>query len=116
MGGSENLALDDEGEAERRKARLGSKKSALRTLRRGVLKPWSVLPGTWQTSEKVLEHGDFAPLACPRPASSHWQTPFKGRTETRGLPSPCLRGTSPGAASTFGVALPASSRSVPLQD
>src|ERR1700716_2625535 len=25
--------------------------------RRSVLKPWSVLPGTWQTPEEVLEHG-----------------------------------------------------------
>src|SRR4030088_746496 len=45
--------------------------------RRGVLKPWSVLPGTWQTPEEALEHGVFAPLACPRPASSQWQTQLR---------------------------------------
>src|SRR5882757_4496223 len=76
----------------------------LPTLPRSVLKPWSVLPGTWQAPEEVLEHGVFAPLACPRPASSQWQT-LTGRTETQGLPGWCLRGTSPGAASAFGLPL-----------
>src|SRR5882724_6620301 len=103
-------------ETERRKAHLGNgrglfpglprnrgTRQRLSASRRDVLKPWSVLPGTWQTPERVLEHGIFAPLACPRPASSQWQTLFKGRTETQGLPGPCLRGTSPGAASTFGL-------------
>src|SRR5712671_817615 len=67
---------------------LGKPEAAERlpTLPRGVLRPWSVLPGTWQTPEEVLEHGVLAPLACPRPASSQWQTLFKGRTETQGLP------------------------------
>jgi hypothetical protein len=52
-----------------------------------------------------LAPGDFAPLACPRPASLSGRPLFKGRTETQGLPSPCLRGTSPGAASAFGLPL-----------
>src|ERR1700716_198187 len=73
--------------------------------RRGVLKPWSVLPGTWQTPEEVLEHGVF-PAARLSPSSQLTVAdPVKGRTETQGLPRPCLRGTSPGAASTFGLPL-----------
>src|ERR1700710_1007529 len=117
MVGSVNLPRREKREAERRKAHLGNgrglfpglpgnrgTRQRLSASRRSVLKPWSVLPGTWQTPERVLEHGDFAPLACPRPASSQWQT-LTGRTETQGLPDPCLRGTSPGAASTFGLPL-----------
>src|ERR1700760_1721602 len=99
MVGSVNLPRQQEREAERRKAHLGNSRGLfpgspgnrgtrqrLSTFRHGVLRPWSVLPGTWQTPVEVLEHGVFAPLACPRPASSQWQT-LAGRTETQGLPS-----------------------------
>ena len=47
---------------------------------------------------------------------AHSGRPFKGRTETQGLPGLCLRSTPPGAASTFGLPLKASSRSAPPQD
>jgi hypothetical protein len=92
---AEHLALD-EGEAERRKAHLGNgrgmfpgltenrgTRQRLSASRRGVLRPWSVLPGTWQAPEEALEHGVFAPLACPRPASSQWQTPLRAGRKPR---------------------------------
>src|SRR5712671_1838312 len=91
MVGSENLPRRQKREAERRKAHLGNgrglfpglprnrgTRQRLSASRRDVLRPWSVLPGTWQTPVEVLEHGDLAPLACPRPASSQWQTLFQG--------------------------------------
>src|SRR4051812_17683851 len=56
-----------------------------------------------RSSGDLATLGDFAPHACPRPASSQWQT-LAGRTETQGLPGACLRGTLPGAASTIGIA------------
>jgi hypothetical protein len=84
------------GETGRRKAHLGNSRGLLPGLpenrgtrqrlsasRRGVLKPWSVLPGTWQTPVEVLEHGDLAPLACPRPASSQWQTQLRAGRKPR---------------------------------
>src|SRR6201747_270602 len=96
MVGSVNLPRREKRETERRKAHLGNgrglfpglprnrgTRQRLSASRRGVLKPWSVLPGTWQTPERVLEHGVFAPLACPRPASSQWQTPLRAGRKPR---------------------------------
>jgi len=70
--------------------------------------PLSVPPRRLKTLVRAsgdLACSDFAPLACPRPASLSGRPLFKGRTDTQGLPSPCLRGTSPGAASAFGLPL-----------
>jgi hypothetical protein len=81
--------------------------------RRGVLKPWSVLPGTWQTPVEALEHGVFAPLACPRPASSQWQTQLRaGRKPRASRVRACEH--VPRRRIDLRVAPPASSRSVPL--
>src|SRR3954453_4165 len=116
-------------EAERRKAHLGNgrglfpglpgnrgTRQRLSASRRGVLKPWSVLPGTWQTPEEVLEHGVFAPLACPRPASSQWQTLLQGPDGNPGPPGLVLAKHAPRRRIDLRVAPPASSRSVPPQD
>src|SRR3979411_163414 len=96
MVGSVNLPRREKREAERRKAHLGNgrglfpglprnrgTRQRLSASRRGVLKPCSVLPGTWPTPVEVLEHGVFAPLACPRPASSQWQTQLRAGRKPR---------------------------------
>jgi hypothetical protein len=85
----------------------------LPTLPRSVLRPWSVLPGTWQTPEEVLEHGVFAPLACPRPASSQWQTQLRAGRIPKASRLVLARHV-PRRRISHRVAPPASSRSVPL--
>src|SRR6266478_6329246 len=128
MVGSVNLPRQEKREAERRKAHLGNgrglfpglprnrgTRQRLSASRRGVLKPWSVLPGTWQTPEEVLEHGVFAPLACPRPASSQWQTQLRaGRKPKASRVRACEH--VPRRRIDLRVAPPASSRSAPPQD
>src|SRR3954467_12025045 len=84
MGGSGDLALDQEREAERRKAHLGNSRGLfpgspgnrgtrqrLSTFRRGGV-------ALVRASGDLATLGDFAPLACPRPASFKWQTPRVG--------------------------------------
>src|SRR3979411_1720007 len=128
MVGSVNLPRREKREAERRKAHLVTgrglfpglprnrgTRQRLSASRRGVLKPWSVLPGTWQTPEEVLEHGDLAPLACPRPASSQWQTQLRAGRKPKASRLVLARHV-PRRRISLRVAPPASSRSVPLQN
>src|SRR6266576_996412 len=110
MVGSVNLPQQEKRETERRKAHLGNgrglfpglprnrgTRQRLSASRRGVFNPWSALPGTW-----LLAISRRSPVPV-QPASV--ADPVTGRAETQGLPSACLRGTSPGAASTFGLPL-----------
>src|SRR3954467_15952481 len=92
MGGSGDLALDQEREAERRKAHLGNSRGLfpgspgnrgtrqrLSTSRRGVV-------ALVRASGDLATLGDFAPLACPRPASFGGRPREWGRTDTQVLP------------------------------
>src|SRR3954447_25343408 len=92
MVGSVNLALDQEREAERRKAHLGNSRGLfpgspgnrgtrqrLSTFRRGVV-------ALVRASGDLAPSGDFAPPACPRPASFGGRPREWGRTDTQVLP------------------------------
>src|SRR5437588_1013675 len=78
----------------------------LPALRRGVLKALVRASGDSATL------GDFAPHACPRPASFGGRPPWWARTETQGLPSPWVQTTAAGAASNR-LGLPRSPFRVP---
>src|ERR1700755_3672079 len=89
---------------ERRKARLGSNKSAFRTLHRGDF----FVPGTGSSGrrrEQARHPGRLSPpLRLSRPATEG-SAPYWARTVTQGPPGPRLRGMAAGAASTFGLPL-----------
>src|ERR1700709_922639 len=80
-------------------------RNAFRRSIRGVLKPWSVLPVTCQTPVEVLEHGDSSRRSPVPVQPAHSGRPSYGPDGNPRPPGWCLRGTSPGAASTFGVPL-----------
>src|ERR1700716_2717279 len=72
--------------------------------RRGVLQPWSVLPGTWQAPKRPLSTAFSRRSPVPvQPA--HSGRPSYGPDGNPGPPGTVLASTSPGAASAFGLPL-----------
>ena len=93
--------LSRRGRWKRRKAQLGNSRGLspgspedrgtrqrLSALHRGVLRPWSALPGTWQPS--AISRRMPVPV---QPASV--ADPFQGRTDTQGLPRTASHVSSP---------------------
>src|ERR1700719_1476776 len=92
MGGSEDLAPDEEREAERRKAHLGNgrglfpglpgkrgTRQRLSASRRGVLNPWSALPGTWLTAISRRPPVPVQPASVADPDSGAGRIPRASR-------------------------------------
>src|SRR4051795_13326908 len=90
---------------ERRTTRLGSNKMRLSDAPSRRLK--TLVRSSGDLADPVGSLSTAFSRRSPVPVQpDHSGRPlFKGRTETQGLPGACLRGTSPGAASTFGLPL-----------
>src|SRR3954462_5518548 len=90
---------------ERRTTRLGSNKMRLSDAPSRRLK--TLVRSSGDLADPVGSLSTAFSRRSPVPVQpDHSGRPlFKGRTETQGLPGACLRGTSPGAASAFGLPL-----------
>ncbi len=89
---------------ERRKTRLGSNKSAFRTLHRGDFWPWDRSSGRWRST---CRHRRF-PAASPVPVQPAQGRPLMGRTATPGPPESVLARHSRGRRiRPFGLPPPA---------
>src|SRR3954463_4520734 len=90
---------------ERRTTRLGSNKMRLSDAPSRRLKTLVRSSGDLADPVRSLSTAFSRRSPVPVQPAHNGRPLFKGRTETQGLPGACLRGTSPGAASAFGLPL-----------